>query len=79
MAMRNCDFEDDTYDAPLEEDEVLFGQGDPADALYVVVDGAVVPIAEEGAPKKLASLETGALLGRMRTPLDQAGNGGSIL
>jgi len=79
MAIRNCDFEDETYDAPLEEGEVLFRQGDPADALYVVVDGAVVPIAEEGAPKKLAIFEAGAFFGRMRTPLGQAGHGGSIL
>jgi CRP-like cAMP-binding protein len=49
----------------LEEDEVLFRQGDLADALYVVIDGAVVPIAEEGAPKKLAILEAGAFFGEI--------------
>ncbi len=79
MAMRNCDFEDEPHDVSLEEGEVLFRQGGPADALYVVVDGAVVPIAAEGAPKKLAILEAGAFFGRKRTPLGQAGNGGSIL
>jgi hypothetical protein len=41
----------------LDEGEVLFRQGDRADTLYVVADGAMVPIAEEDARKKLAVLK----------------------
>lgn len=50
---------------PLNEGEVLFRQGDRADALYVVVDGAVVPIAEEESRKRLAVLEAGSFFGEI--------------
>ncbi len=49
----------------LREGEVLFHQGDPADTLYVVAEGAVVPIAEELPRKKLAVLEAGAFFGEI--------------
>jgi len=49
----------------LKEGEVLFRQGDPAEILYVVADGAVVPIAEEGNRKKLAVLESGSFFGEI--------------
>ncbi|MEZ4333027.1 MAG: cyclic nucleotide-binding domain-containing protein [Myxococcota bacterium] len=51
---------------------ILFHQGDAARTLYVVVDGAVVPIAEDGARRadggarrKLAVLERGDLVGEI--------------
>lgn len=51
----------------IAEGETLFRQGDRADALYVVVDGAVVPIAESDGPgspeTRLAVLEAGAFFG----------------
>ncbi|MCP5042289.1 MAG: cyclic nucleotide-binding domain-containing protein [bacterium] len=49
----------------LDEGEVLFRQGDPADTLYIVADGAVVPIAEEETHKKLAVLEAGSFFGEI--------------
>jgi len=49
----------------LHEGEVLFRQGDPADTLYIVADGAVVPIAEEKPRKKLAVLEAGSFFGEI--------------
>ena len=49
----------------LGEGEVLFRQGDPADSLYVVADGAVIPIAEEEGRKRLAVLEAGAFFGEI--------------
>jgi cAMP-dependent protein kinase regulator len=49
----------------LAEGEALFRQGDPAGSLYVVAEGAVVPIAEEGARKKLAVLEAGSFFGEI--------------
>jgi cAMP-dependent protein kinase regulator len=53
----------------LDEGQVLFRQGDRADALYVVVEGAVVPIAEDeahpGHPTRLAVLEAGAFFGEI--------------
>ena len=58
----------------LDEGEVLFHQGDPADTLYVVADGAVVPIAEEDARKKLAVLEAGAFFGEIGLMTNQPRN-----
>ncbi|MCB9726443.1 MAG: cyclic nucleotide-binding domain-containing protein [Spirochaetaceae bacterium] len=49
----------------LEAGEVLFREGDEARSLYVVVDGAVVPIAEGGARHRLAVLEAGAFFGEI--------------
>lgn len=49
----------------LEAGEVLFRQGDPAHSLYVVVDGAVVPIAEGERRRKLAVLERGEFFGEI--------------
>jgi CRP-like cAMP-binding protein len=45
--------------------DVLFRQGDPADSLYVVVEGAVVPIAEGERRHKLAVLERGTFFGEI--------------
>lgn len=49
----------------LEPGQVLFRQGDPANSLYVVVEGAVVPIAEGDRRCKLAVLESGAFFGEI--------------
>lgn len=49
----------------LEAGKVLFRQGDDSRSLFVVVDGAVVPIAEGGSRRKLAVLERGALVGEI--------------
>jgi len=49
----------------LEPGQVLFRQGDPANSLYVVVEGAVVPIAEDDRRRKLAVLERGAFFGEI--------------
>jgi len=47
----------------LPAEHELFHQGDPGDALYVIVEGAVVPIAEGEVRKKLAVLEEGDFFG----------------
>lgn len=49
----------------LEAGQVLFRQGDPANSLYVIVDGAVVPIAEGERRYKLAVLERGEFFGEI--------------
>ena len=49
----------------LEADQVLFRQGDAANSLYVIVEGAVVPIAEGTPRRKLAVLERGAFFGEI--------------
>ena len=49
----------------LEPGQVLFRQGDPANSLYVIVEGAVVPIAEGDRRRKLAVLERGAFFGEI--------------
>jgi CRP-like cAMP-binding protein len=58
----------------LDEGEILFRQGDPADTLYVVADGAVVPIAEEDSRKKLAVLEAGSFFGEIGLMTDRPRN-----
>ena len=58
----------------LEAGEILFREGDPADTLYVVVDGAVVPIAEEPTRKRLAVLEKGAFFGEIGLVANQPRN-----
>jgi CRP/FNR family cyclic AMP-dependent transcriptional regulator len=52
----------------LDQGQILFRQGDAANALYVVVEGAVVPIAEgaEGeGRRKLAVIERGDFVGEI--------------
>ncbi len=49
----------------LEAGQVLFRQGDAANSLYVVVEGAVVPIAEGERRRKLAVLERGEFFGEI--------------
>lgn len=49
----------------LAQGEVLFHQGDDSERLYVVVEGAVVPIAEGSSRRKLAVLERGELVGEI--------------
>jgi CRP-like cAMP-binding protein len=49
----------------LDAGQVLFRQGDTANSLYVIVDGAVVPIAEGEPRKKLAVLERGEFFGEI--------------
>ncbi len=58
----------------LREGEILFRQGDPADALYVVADGAVIPIAEEETRRKLAVLEAGSFFGEIGLITNQPRN-----
>ena len=54
--------------------EMLFREGEPADTLYVVVDGAVVPVAEGPPRKRLAVLERGAFFGEIGLVTDQPRN-----
>jgi CRP-like cAMP-binding protein len=49
----------------LEAGQVLFRQGDAANSLYVIVSGAVVPIAEGERRRKLAVLEDGEFFGEI--------------
>ena len=49
----------------LEAGQVLFRQGDAANSLYVIVEGAVVPIAEGEQRRKLAVLERGEFFGEI--------------
>lgn len=49
----------------LEAGQVLFRQGEPANSLYVIVSGAVVPIAEGDRRRKLAVLENGEFFGEI--------------
>jgi CRP-like cAMP-binding protein len=47
------------------EGDVVFRAGEPSTALYIVAEGAVVPIAEGPERKKLAVLEAGSVFGEM--------------
>lgn len=58
----------------LSESEVVFEQGDAPDALYVVLQGAVVAIAEGTPRKKLAVLEEGAFFGEIGVITNQPCN-----
>jgi CRP-like cAMP-binding protein len=58
----------------LDAGQVLFRQGDAAKSLYVVVDGAVVPIAEGTRRRKLAVLERGAFFGEIGVMTKQPRN-----
>lgn len=49
----------------LPADHELFHQGDRGDTLYVVAEGAVVPVAEGEVRKKLAVLEEGDFFGEI--------------
>jgi CRP-like cAMP-binding protein len=49
----------------LESGQILFRQGDAANSLYVIVEGAVVPIAEGERRRKLAVLERGEFFGEI--------------
>lgn len=62
----------------LSEGERLFEEGDLGDALYVVAEGAVVPIArtEDGASKRLAVLEEGSFFGETALLANQPRNAG---
>ncbi len=55
----------------LREDGVLFREGDLGDALYVVVEGAVVPCAERPTRRRLAVLEEGEFFGEVALVTDQ--------
>lgn len=54
--------------------DAIFREGDPADALYVVAQGAVVPIAEGDPRRRLAVLEEGAVFGEIGLVADQPRN-----
>jgi ATP-binding cassette subfamily B protein len=58
----------------LAEGEELFHQGDPGDAMYVIVEGAVIPIAEGEVRKKLAVLEEGDFFGEIALVTSQPRN-----
>ena len=58
----------------LEAGQVLFRQGEPSSSLYVVVDGAVTPIAEGDARRKLAVLERGDFVGEIGLVTQQPRN-----
>jgi CRP-like cAMP-binding protein len=49
----------------LAAGEALFHQGDASTSLYIVVDGAVTPIAEGRARRKLAVIESGDFVGEI--------------
>jgi CRP-like cAMP-binding protein len=55
----------------LSAGDVLFREGDPADTLFVVVDGAVVPIAEGPPRTRMAVLEQGEFFGEIGLVTDQ--------
>ncbi|MCP3985027.1 MAG: cyclic nucleotide-binding domain-containing protein [bacterium] len=67
---------DGTERTELREGETLFEEGDLGDALYIVAEGAVVPIArgENGQPKRMAVLEEGAFFGETALLADQPRN-----
>jgi len=54
--------------------EVLFREGDPADTLFVIVDGAVVPIAEGPPRTRMAVLEQGSFFGEIGLVTNQPRN-----
>lgn len=60
----------------LREGEALFEEGDLGDALYVVTEGAVVPVAraENGQEKRLAVLDEGAFFGETAILANQPRN-----
>ena len=58
----------------LDAGEVLFRQGDAANSLYVIVAGAVVPIAEGDRRRRLAVLERGEFFGEIGVMAKQPRN-----
>lgn len=67
---------DGTERVQLREGEMLFEEGDLGDALYVVAEGAVVPVArsEDGRPKRMAVLEEGTFFGETALLANQPRN-----
>ncbi|MCP5057635.1 MAG: cyclic nucleotide-binding domain-containing protein [bacterium] len=67
---------DGTERVQLREGEVLFEEGDLGDALYVVAEGAVVPVArsDDGRTKRLAVLEEGTFFGETALLANQPRN-----
>jgi cAMP-dependent protein kinase regulator len=55
----------------LREDSVLFREGERGDALYVVVEGAVVPSSEHPVRRRLAVLQPGDFFGEVALITDQ--------
>jgi CRP-like cAMP-binding protein len=49
----------------LREGDVLFRQGDPAKSLYVIIEGAVIPIADRDNGRHLNVLEEGEFFGEI--------------
>jgi CRP-like cAMP-binding protein len=49
----------------LREGEILFREGDPSKALYVIVEGAVIPISERDNERHLNVLEEGQFFGEI--------------
>ena len=58
----------------LRADEELFHQGDPGASLYIVAQGAVVPIAEGETRTRLAVLEQGEFFGEIALFTNQPRN-----
>lgn len=56
---------------PLEREQILFREGDPGDALYVIVEGEV-SVQAEGPPRvEMARLGPGAFIGEVALMTDQ--------
>jgi CRP-like cAMP-binding protein len=58
----------------IDEGDLLFREGDSADCLYVVVEGAVVPVAEGPPRTRMAVLEKGEFFGEAGLVTNQPRN-----